>query len=137
VGKIAQKHFLVTVGDQRIQGTFSTKTGGETSGETTRDRDGGNPVADVIPGEVTVSNVTLGRAYKPERDQAVIKQLRPQVNRLKTSVTVQPLDHDYVPVGEPEVYVGCLLVRVAAPDADSNASETSRFELEFEPADVA
>lgn len=135
--KTSQKHFLVTIGDQRIQGTFSTKTGGETSGETSRDRDGGNPIADVIPGEVSVTNVVVGRAYKPERDQAVIKQLRPLVNQLNTSVTVQPLDHSYVPVGEPEVYVGALLVRVAAPDGDSNSSETARFELEFEPADVA
>jgi hypothetical protein len=137
VPKTSQKHFLVTIGDQRIPGTFSSKTGGETSGETSRDRDGGNPIADVIPGDVTVSNVVVSRAYRPEHDQAIIKQLRPQVNRLNTSVTVQPLDRDYVPVGDPEVYVDCLLVRVAPVDVDTNSSETGRFELEFEPADVA
>lgn len=138
--KAAQRQFLVKVsGPVRFEDYFATKTGGEVAGDVSRAYDGGKKRPDKLGGPSVVGEVVVARPYDPERDQRLIKLLRPYVTRDPNfTVSIQPVDRDLVPVDgvEPDVYTECLVTRVTPPDADASSSEPATFEIAFEPDDV-
>lgn len=130
MGKAATRHFIVTVSG--ISGTFARFTGGDTTAEITKVRDGGNPIADVIMGPREHGNVTLGRPFDPLRDLDVVQTNRPNVgNCQKTfTISVQATDCDMYPLGRPDLYTG-YLIRVAPPESNADGSDPAMFEMEF------
>jgi hypothetical protein len=126
--KSAQRHFLVTVSG--VGGTFQTFTGGRRSSEVTKEYDGGSIDPDVLTGPPDIENVTVGRAYDPPRDDAIIRRLRERVGRFEATINVQPLDRDMVRTGRPTSYTG-ILIGLTAPEVNSGSGDTARFELEF------
>lgn len=133
--KAAQRQFLVGV--EGVTGYFATKTGGETSADTSDVFDGGQLTPEKMAAPSSTANVVVGRPYDPERDAPVIARLRPQVGRWRTTVSVQPTDADLVPVGGPTTYANALLVRVQDPEADAASGDPSMLELEFAIETVA
>lgn len=127
--KTAQRHQLVSIAG--IPGYFQRFGGGHVGGDTSESFDGGSDTPDLIPGPVSTEDVTISRDYDPYRDEPILRQLRPVVMRWRTTVTKQPTDYDYVPVGEPVVYAGALLKRVREVEVDSGSNTASRFELIF------
>jgi hypothetical protein len=127
--KTAQRHQLVSIAG--IPGYFQRMAGGHVGGDTSESFDGGSDIADLIPGPVSAEDVTISRDFDPFRDQPILRQLRPLVMRWRTTVTRQPTDYDYVPVGEPDVYAGALLKRVREVEVDSGSNTATRFELVF------
>lgn len=127
--KTAQRHQLVSIAG--IPGYFQRMTGGHVGGDTSESFDGGSDVADLIPGPVSAEDVTISRDYDPYRDEPILRRLRPVVMRWRTTITGQPADYDYVPVGEPRVYAGALLKRIREVEVDSGSNTAARFELIF------
>lgn len=127
--KAAQRQFLVGV--EGVTGYFATKTGGETSADTTDVYDGGSPTPEKLAAPATTANVTVSRPWDPERDGPVVARLASQVGRWRTTVSVQPTDADLIPVGSPTVYANALLVRVQDPEADAASGDAATIELEF------
>lgn len=131
----AQRQFLVTI--EGIAGTWATKAGAETSADTTDVYDGGRKAPEKLASPATTDNVTLSRPYRPARDGALAKRLRPIVGSFRSTVTVQPTDADLIPYGAPTVYANALLVRLAEPEHDAASGDPSVVELEFAVETVA
>lgn len=127
--KTAQRHWLVSI--EGIPGYFQRHTGGHVGGDTSESFDGGSDIPDLIPGPPHAEDMTISRDYSPERDEPVLRQLRPNVLRLRRTLTVQPTDLDYVPIGPPKVYAASLLKRITEPEGDSGSNTPGRFDLVF------
>lgn len=125
----SQRQFLVSVSG--ISGYFQTKSGGETSSETTKNYDGGSLKGEVLAGPAETENITVSRAYNYARDYTAHASARRQVGRWRTTVSVTPTNVDLVASGKATVYSNALLVRVSEPEVDSGGNDPAVFELEF------
>lgn len=130
----AQRQHLTSV--KGIEGYWARKTGGDKSGDTTKVWDGGAKVPDVLGQPPETSDVVLVRPYKPERDGPLAKRLRLQVNKWRTTVTVQDTDPDLVPIGDPTVYSDALLKAVGEPERNAASGDTGELTLTFAVSDV-
>lgn len=124
-----QKHWLVKANN--IDGYFETISGGERSSDVSQNYDGGARVPELVAGPATTGNVTISRKFKRGRDDLLLKKLRPQVGFYRSTISKQATDGNGVTVGPPVTYPQALLVRMTEPEADSNGSDFSSFELEY------
>ena len=129
MGASSQRMFLVNVSG--ISGNFDTKSGGETTSETTKHYDGGSLTPEVLASPPETDNITVSRAWKFDRDYDAHRLARQRVGRWRTTLSVTPTNEDLIAVGNPVTYPNALLVRVSEPDADSSSGDTATFELEF------
>lgn len=114
-----------------IEDLWASKTGGETTAETSMVWDGGRLKPIVLSSPATTGNVVVGRPYYPHRDGVIVRQLRRLVGRRRFTVSVQDTDDNLTPIGQPTVHAGALLVRVSEPDRDAASSDGATMELEF------
>lgn len=128
-----QRLFRVTLSGFGIDipGAFATFSGGNPSADVTRFREGGSPVEEVVGGPPTRDDVTIGRPYRRDRDEPVMRWADRSVGKARGSVAIQPVDEDYNPYGRPRVYSDCLLIGASWPDVDSNSGDTANVELSF------
>lgn len=131
----SQRQFLVSV--DGIPGYFATQEGGETTAEVTESYDGGAKQPQLLSDPAKTSNLVCGRPYDAEAHSAIIASLRKQVGRKRVTVTKQPTDPDFTPIGKPTTYPNSLLVRQAEPEVDASSGEAGRWELEFATAGAA
>lgn len=124
----AERQFVITVAG--VAGNFARISGGATEAETSHEFDGGSNEAEVLAGDPITGDITVSRPWRPQRDSAELARLRPQVRRMRTSITVQPTDEDNVAVGRPTVYRG-LLKRVGPPNGQRGSNTPSMLELVF------
>lgn len=127
--KTAQRHGLISIAG--LPGYFQRKAGGHVGGDTSESYDGGSDVPDLIGGPVRAEDVTVSRDYDPNRDEPILRALRPLVLKWRTTVSDQPTDTDHTPVGPPIVYAGALLKRVTERETDSGSNTPGRYELVF------
>lgn len=127
--KSSQRQFLVKVSG--IEGHFMTKTGGNVSADTSKVYDGGSITPDVLAGPAEVENITVSRAFDPQRDGSILKSLRQKVGRFTATITVTPTDRDLVALGNPVVYPNALLTGLSESDYDAASSDPATYELEF------
>lgn len=135
--KSAGYQFLVTCAAFGNR-TFTKKTGGEKSSATTKWRDGGATVPDVLAAPPETSDVTLTNAYDPDIDGALLQAAKRQIGILRTTITIVPLFGDMTRVasGLPDVYTNALLKSVKLPEVDANSGEPAMWELSFSVGDV-
>jgi len=128
-GPASQRQFLVTI--DGIGEFFATLSGGEVTADVGDSYDGGKKRPDKVAGNAVTANLVCGRPYKITRDQPIIDRLEKQVGSFTTTITRQPADADFTPVGKPTVYPDCLLVRVTPPEMDASSSDAASYELEW------
>lgn len=131
----SQRQFLVSVSG--VSGLFDTKSGGETSADTTKHYDGGSTQPEVLSAPAETDNITISRAWKYERDYEIHKLLRARVGRYRATLSVTPTNEDLIAIAKPTTYPNALLVRVSEPDYDSGSSDIATWELEFAIGSVA
>lgn len=127
--KTAQRHFLVSIAG--LPGYYQRWGGGSTGADTSKSYDGGSEVADVMGGPASPDDVTISRDYDPARDEPILRALRPVVSRWRTTLTKQPTDADFVPIGPPTVYPNALLTKINEPEADSASNAFANYGLVF------
>lgn len=127
--KSSQRQFLVKV--EGIEGYFARKTGGNISAATSKAFDGGNPVPDLISAPPEAENVTCERTYDIQRDDEILRRLRPLVGVWRTTVSVTPTDRDLVAAAPPTTYPNALLVGIQEPEVDASSGDPATFALEF------
>lgn len=125
----AQRQSLVTV--VGIPDYWATVSGGNVTAAGTQVWNGGDLIPEVIAAPATTADVKVDRAYDPDRDQDLIQQLRAQVGRLRTTVSVQDTDEDLIPIGKPTVYTSALLTTLDPPDYDASSGREKRWGLTF------
>lgn len=125
----SEADFLVKVAG--IDGYFATKSGGDVTAATSDVYNGGQKYPTKLAGKPVTANVMCDRPYDPLLHSSLVKQLRPQTGRLRTTISIQPIDADEQPIGDPEVFPDALLVKVSSPPVDAASSKEGRFGLEF------
>lgn len=131
---VTQRNWIIKVSG--IDGNFDTFSGGERSSEISKHYDGGSLNAEIMASSPETDNITVSRSYKNDRDGALHKALRQKVGSAVYTVTKTATNPDMVVIGQPTTYTNALLVRVSEPEADSNSSDASMFELEFAVSNV-
>lgn len=133
----AARQFLVTTGATGNR-TYTEFAGGAKEGETTKWRDGGAVVPQVLGGPPETGDVTLKNGFDPERDGPMIQNLLRLVSVLRTTVTKVPLHGDMSRIqgAPPLVYTGCLLKSVKPPESNANSGDVATYELVFSVEDV-
>ncbi|HVL32570.1 MAG TPA: hypothetical protein VM600_03210 [Actinomycetota bacterium] len=128
--KSAARQFLVKVAG--VDGHFARKSGGDVTSETTKVYDGGSLDPEIMTSPASPDNVTVSRPYDARRDAPLLKRLRGDVGRFRTSISVQATDADLVPIaGTAEIYTGAVLVRAQGVEVDASSGEPTFIELEF------
>lgn len=117
-------------------GTFEVMDPGEAGGEVTKYTPGGQADEVVIPGRKTHDDMTVNRVWKNPRDRDIIGPLLAARARAKMTVSEQPLDADYNPLGSPIVTTG-LLMGVTRPGRDSDSTDPARLVLTMSVGKVA
>lgn len=119
----------VAVGNVDL-GSFRTQEGGQVAGESLKTRPGGGEEEIVLSSTRSYDNVTVTKLYDGTM-KAKRLWLAGKVNKADMVVSVQPLDADDNPSGDPpDVYRG-KLIRFTTPQRDSNANEEALCELEM------
>lgn len=127
--KMAQRQSLVSI--EGLPGLWATKSGGNIGADTTPVWDGGAANPDVLASPASAENITISRPVDDARDLAMIKQLRQEVGKRRSTLTEQPTNVDLYPIGEPDVYAGALLVSLSTPEYDAASGDPKVIELEW------
>lgn len=124
-----EQHSLVTATIDGVPaGVWDKFDGGEIDSEAKTYREGGQIVATVIPGTPSVSDVTIGRIYRGERDAPFLAYVKNKVGR-PIVIAVQALTSAYTPVpGGLETYTGVVKGR-KRPTVDSNGNGEAMLEV--------
>ncbi len=133
----AARQFLVTTGATGAR-TYTELTGGEKAADTSKWRDGGSTVPQVLAAPPDTGDVTLKNGFDPERDGPMVANLKRMVGVLVTTITKVPLHGDMTRIAgaPPEVYTGAVLKSVKSPEVNANSGDTATYELVFAVADV-
>jgi hypothetical protein len=130
-----QRQFLVSI-DGIAGGFWAQLSGGDLSVPTTKSFDGGNPVPQVLTGNPTVDDLVCTRPYDPTRDGPVAQALKQGIARgapFTTTISQDPTDPGYSPLGTPpDVWRG-VLSKVTTPKADASktGANAATFALTF------
>lgn len=128
-GEISQRQLLVKV--TNIDGYFSNFSGGNVTAEVGRVWHGGDPVPGLLASPKMPEDITVSRPFIPTRDAEIKRRLEQMVGRFRATVSVQPCDADYSPIGPPTVYPEALLSAVSQYEADAASGDPARWELVF------
>jgi len=134
MSKSSQRQFVARVAG--IEGTFMTKSGGNSSSDVTKAYDGGSDVPDLIAAPKNVEDVTVSRGYDAVRDEPLLKTLRSKVGSFETTISVTPTDRDYVASADPVVYSPALLIGLNEPEVAADSGDLATFELVFAAGNV-
>lgn len=113
---------------------FVAKSGGETSMEASKIRDGGKTEKEIIVTDADTSNIVLRMLYRPADHATVLNKLDDRIKkgeRVLATLKKVDCDADKSPIGDVRTYANCLLMAVRVPDHDSNDAAEAIAELEF------
>lgn len=135
-----QDQYRVTVsvdrnGEVRDLGVFDKQSGGEVDSEETKYWPGGMLAQASLGGRRNVSNVTVSRLYRLDRDHSQVGWILAGIGKADVVVTKTSLDVDGNAYANPVVYTG-KLKQLTLPEADSESSDAALFELEISSASV-
>lgn len=130
-----QYNVTVTVDTTQL-GTFDKMTGGELDSEELKYKAGGMVPEISLGGSESVSNITLQRLYRLDRDLPLLPFLKSRVGKGAVTVSKQSLDVDGNPFGTPLIYNG-KLKKVSPPEVNSEGANAALLELEISSASVA
>ena len=117
-------------------GTFDSYSGGGAEASVPKHRAGGMGEQKSYAALPEYSDATIGRVLERERDVDLFRRLQPRVGRALASLSIQPLDDNGSPWGEPFTRAG-RLSSMTDPEADSNASEPTMFQLSIVVTSIA
>lgn len=138
MAKTLQSSFLnsARVGTRNLPAP-QTWDGGDIEGESTPDRSPGQRFPSAVPGEDTITPVTLTWMYDPTVwTDAIVAELRNQ-RRVENAVTAtqKAKDANGAAFGKGSTYVGTMTA-FRLPQNDSNSSDRAVVTLEFQPTSV-
>jgi len=115
-------------------GRWASFSGGEPTVTVGSAWNGGAKVPDRTQSRPIYANVTLSRPYNPGRDKPKMSTLHRIIGTGRTfTIAKQDLDANDERVGKPDVWTGCLIVRIGEPVYSEDDSSPSMWELELAP----
>ena len=130
----SQQQFRITATiDGADAGAFMTMSGGESEADISKIREAGGEDEIPLTAPKSVSDITLGRAYRPDRDGPLTLTWHERTGVAEVVVKKQPLDDDKNPFGQPRVFTGTLQ-KCGEPETDANSNDPATFDLEVSTA---
>jgi hypothetical protein len=126
--RVDQERVTVRVDDLDL-GVFQTFAGGGAAADDTKNKPGGMEPEESLGGPKSRDAFTVSRLYKLERDHSLFKILDGKAGFGRIVAVRQKLAKDRSAFGDPITYTGTL-IKVTAPDHDSNESGRAEFTLE-------
>lgn len=114
-------------------GVWDSFSGGGVDSEETKYRPGGMAAQISLGGSKSTENITLGRLFRADRDNLIVKQLNSLCGNGDCVVVKQMLTVDGAATGEPLTYAGTLK-SCKAPDHNSESDDPGMIELEISAA---
>lgn len=111
-------------------GIFDRWAGGMYDSSETKYKPGGMVPELALGGSRQVSNITVGRLFRLDRDLPLVPTLKAKVGTGAVTLSKQSLDTNKNPYGTPDVYTG-VLKSFNPPEPDSTSTEAAIFELEI------
>lgn len=130
----SEQQWLATLNVNGVDyGIFDKFTGGDVSAAANKHRPGGMGPEVTYLALPTYTDVSLTKVYETQRDHDRVAQLHDLVGRALASVTLQPLDDQGNPWGNPRVYQGRLIgVKDGGTDSMSNAARMFEVDISVE-----
>ena len=116
-----QRQFLVII-TGIAGGFFAQLTGGDISVPNAKSFDGGNPVPQILTGNPVVDDLVCTRPFDPFRDGPILASLKATIaagTLFRTTITQQPTDGAYTPLGTPADSWSGVLTKVVTPKTDA------------------
>lgn len=121
-----------------ISGKFMTCDAPEISAEGVQHRPEAGANLVTLDARVTYGDITVTKLHDPAADNAVLRKFAKGDKLVGTSITIQPLDADGIPVAGAEiVYTGCQLKKITPPKSDSDSNDAAMVSLVFSTQGVA
>jgi len=130
-----KRQFIVSVAG--ITGNWESTSGGDITAPSTKVYDGGSDRPTILGGLPETSDLEVTRTFDPNRDEAILAQLRKSVGRGRFTLTKQATDANRVKVGKPTTYSNVLLVGMTEPEHEEGSSDASPVKLTFATAGAA
>lgn len=111
-------------------GVWDRFEGGEIDSETRQYRAGGMAAPEALPGAPTVSDITISRGYRSERDAALERWLVANIGEWAT-VGKQALDRRAQPIPGGLINFRCVLKGITTPTVDSEGTEVQMLSVVF------
>ena len=130
----SEQQWLATLNVNGVDyGIFDKFTGGDVSAAANKHRPGGMGPEVTYLALPTYTDVSLTKVYETQRDHDRVAALHDKVGRALASVTLQPLDDQGNPWGNPRVYQGRLIgVKDGGTDSMSNAARMFEVDISVE-----
>lgn len=128
--------FKVTVSS--MPGPWHKASGREASREVPLVREEAGAAKKPLPGRLEFGDVTTSRLYDADRDSVLIKALGSGKTFADTTITVQELDADGLPItGAQVIHSGCVVKSFTAPDADADGADQSELVVVWTPSGIS
>ncbi|WNO25837.1 tail tube protein [Arthrobacter phage Altadena] len=127
--KSTKQNFITTASG--IPGNWRTWSGGGGSADTSLDYDGGDPIPDILSAPPTFDDIEIVRTYDPIADAAWVRDLRRKIGRSRHTLTKFAVDMNWIAVGDPDTYPGCVLKGIQEPETDASSGDASEITLTF------
>ena len=128
VGRSDQYRVTLWIDDQLI-GIFDDKDGGGLDSQELKYRPGGGQTQVSLGGPTMVDNITLTRGFDRARDAGLRKWMFTRVGKGRAVSSVQPLDIDNHPEGDPDVYQG-VFKKFTPSKVQSDANTVDTYDIE-------
>lgn len=130
MSRVDQYHIHLSNVGGRDCGVWQTKGGGGVDSEEAFTRDDFGLPREALGGQATITNHTLARTYRIDRDPDLYRFLRRAAGNKRCSGTAQLVDPDGFAVGVPEPFQG-MLKAANKDDANVEGSDTMKVNIEI------
>lgn len=121
-----------------IPGAFMTCDPPEVTAEGAKHRPEAGANLVTLDARASYGDLTLTKLHEPAADNAILRAFAKGNKYEDTSVTIQPLDADGVPIaGSDIVWTGCRLKGFTPPKPDSDSTDAAVTQIVFSVTGVA
>lgn len=134
---VARRRALVKISGRGGSRYWSGFTGGNKSKQGSRFYNGGSKSSDVVMGRGEIGNITLTQGWDPKVDLPLSRQLWQDMEvDASLTVTVQYLDGNGSPSGQPLTYTDSKVLSVNTPDYDEQSTDAATWTVELMPGNL-
>ena len=118
---------------------FTSKEGGDSQNDVTQTFPGGGGPPVNVSGPTTITPVTVSKPMDPIVDAPLKAWARAWDLGVRQELTlvVQPTTSEGLPVGEPDIHIGCAKTTVTRANATKGSAETRTFSISVQPRSMA
>ena len=127
------KNLVSVVGSSPLLGAVAWDkfSGGDLTHSITKLRRSADANKEVLAADSEVDNITVEAFVDPAAHADLLVALKGGERFEGSTIKVQAINNDNVPIGKPIEYYGCSVAKFTPPPADANGEEASKLVIEW------